>query len=106
MMHQMSRNISAAVLSTTLTIHGFKKQEIIQKTFSTKMDKISCYIKKLLVLWPDPSFLLKKVQFLPSSFGLRMVVCHRPNCWRSIIFRIYLITISENVNEVTLVTNN
>ena len=24
------------------------------------MDKISCWIKKLLVLWPDPGFLSKK----------------------------------------------
>ena len=26
-------------------------------SLSTQMDKISCEIKKLLVLWPDPSFL-------------------------------------------------
>ena len=28
---------------------------------STKIDKISCEIKKLVVLWPDPSFLYKNV---------------------------------------------
>ena len=31
--------------------------ETNEETFSTTMDKISFEIKKLLVLWPDPSFL-------------------------------------------------
>ena len=56
----MSRNTSAAVLATALIIRAFKKKETNEETLSTKMDKISSWIKKLLVLWPDPSFLQKK----------------------------------------------
>ena len=45
-----------------------KKQETSYETFVSKMDKISCEIEKPLVLWPDPSFLLKNVYFLGHNF--------------------------------------
>ena len=54
----MSRNISVAVLATTLIILHSKNEKPIKKLSVLKMYKISCYIKKLLVLWPDPSFLV------------------------------------------------
>ena len=30
-----------------------------EETFSTKREKISCYVKKILMIWPDPSFFKK-----------------------------------------------
>ena len=38
--------------------HGLKNKKN-QETFGTKMDKFSCLMKNLLILWPDPSFLFK-----------------------------------------------
>ena len=45
------------MVETILTIHALKKWEKYYETVSAKMDEFSCQTKKLLVLWPDPSFL-------------------------------------------------
>lgn len=37
-------------------IHAFKQKEIDQVIFSAKQQRFSCEIKRLLILWSDPSF--------------------------------------------------